>query len=386
MSYIKNIVTVVLLLCQMAVCSAAESDTIRVADNLYDQNRQETDLGLKRLEGMETVTVFSPDDNTDHFSNGVCMAGFNGALYCMWQSSKEYEDSPDTWVAYSRSTDDGKTWSRPMVLAESPEVGSVSSGGWLVNDKELVAYINVWNESHKEGYTVYKTSKDGLKWSKERPVLMADGTPMQAVIEQDPHVLSTGRIINAAHFHPGLQAYPIYTDDKSGKAGWHKAQFTPKKKNDDQSCELEPSSFVCADGAIVMLFRDQSSTFRKLAAVSKDNGETWSTSFLTNIPDSRSKQCAGNLPDGRVYFVSNPVQNKFRYPLVITLSKDGKVFDEAYILHTFGELPEIRYSGRAKRKGYSYPKSCIIGDSLYIGYSVNKEKVQYTKIPIKSFF
>ncbi|MEV4012483.1 exo-alpha-sialidase [Nonomuraea angiospora] len=56
-----------------------------------------------------------------------------------------------------------------------------------------------------------------------------------------------------------------------------------------------------------MVFRDQGGgTLRKLAAVSTDDGATWSKSVETNVPDSRSKQSAGNLPDGTAYLVSNP--------------------------------------------------------------------------------
>lgn len=112
------------------------------------------------------------------------------------------------------------------------------------------------------------------------------------------------------------------------------------------------------------------------------NGETWTTSVLTDVPDSRSKQSAGNLPDGTCYFVSNPVTNKFRYPLVLTLSKDGTHFDTAYLLRTKQDISSIRYNGKAKRLGYSYPKSIVIGHYLYVSYSMNKEDVQFTRIPL----
>ena len=153
------------------------------------------------------------------------------------------------------------------------------------------------------------------------------------------------------------------------------------------SREIEPSWFMRNDGAIVMVFRDQAETFLKLASVSHDDGETWSPPVLTNMPDSRSKQSAGNLPDGTAFLVGNPVTSKLRFPLVVALSRDGKVFDRAWLLRRGGRtLPEMRYDGRYKRQGFSYPKSAVIGDWLYIAYATNKEDIEVTRVPVDSLY
>ena len=55
------------------------------------------------LQEPETFTVFSPNDSTNHYANGVVLTVFKDTLYCMWQSSPTNEDSDDTWVAYSRA-------------------------------------------------------------------------------------------------------------------------------------------------------------------------------------------------------------------------------------------------------------------------------------------
>lgn len=356
-----------------------------VSDGLYDASNTVT-LGLSVAAGTETVTVFSPTDATDRFSNGVVMTSFKGDLYCMWQSSKKDEDAADTWVAYSRSTDGGKTWSEPMVLIPTLENGYHSSGGWWVTDETLVAYINTWPSGlePKGGYTQYMTSQDGLKWSEPADVKMADGTSLNGIFEQDPHAIPGGRIVNAAHFQPGLHVVPIYTDDPLGVSGWKKGAFS-YTDNGALSRELEPSLYSKADGTLVMVFRDQNSSFLKMAATSIDRGETWSKAVLTAMPDSRSKQSAGNLPDGTAYIASNPVDNKLRIPLVLTLSKDGTTFDHAYLLRANGDdIQPLRYEGSAKRAGYHYPKSMVAGDYLYVAYTTNKEDVEYTRVPLSA--
>jgi hypothetical protein len=109
---------------------------------------------------------------------------------------------------------------------------------------------------------------------------------------------------------------------------------------------------------------------------------------VTNIPDARTKQCAGNLPDGSAYMVGCPVNGKQRYPLVLMLSKDGLCFNKAALLRSGGtsDLPPRRYEGRYKTLGYSYPKAIVHDNRLWVGYSVNKEDVVCTIIPIDKLF
>lgn len=355
-----------------------------VSSGLFDQNNTDT-LGLSYPEGIETVTVWKADVSGDHYCNGVCLAEYKGDLYCQWQSSATDEDSDDTHVMYSVSSDKGRTWSEPQVLAQNIGNGYCTSGGWLATDDRLVAYINFWDNSlsPKGGYTYYITSEDGSSWTSPQQVTMADGSPMQGVFEQDPHVLSSGRIVNAAHFQPGLVVCPIYTDDPSGVSGWKKGNFTATQ-NGTQSVEMEPSIFVQSDGTLCMIFRDQTSSYKKLISYSYDDGETWSKVQSTDMPDARTKQSAGNLSDGTAFMAGCPVNNSLRSPLAVTLSSDGKNFNKAYLLRSNSSDPELVYTGTAKRKGFHYCKSLAANGELYVGYATNKEAVEITIVPEES--
>ncbi len=356
-----------------------------VKEGLFDQSKP--NLGLEKICDAKTIEVFSAEEKTDHYVNGAVITEFKGKLYCQWQSSSCDEDSEDTHVVYSVS-DDGKIWSNPSVLMPALKNSFCTSGGWFSAGDVLIAYINVWENdaSPLVGSAYYTESKDGKHWSEIKPVLMNDGGEMRGVIEQDIYRLDSGRLVSAAHFRPGLSVNPIYTDDTSGIKGWNCAEYKRIPAKNGGSREIEPSIFVNSDKNIVMIFRDQDSTFHKLASLSEDNGENWSETVLTNMPDSRSKQSAGNLPDGTAYMVGNPVTAKNRVPLAIALSRDGKIFDTAYALRTTEELPELMYEGKAKRQGYHYPKSTVIGDSLYVSYSTNKERIEITKIPLNNIF
>jgi hypothetical protein len=355
-----------------------------VAPGVFDLAKP-GDLGLKPVPGAETITIFKPDETTDRFSNGAVLIPFKGRLYAQWQSSKTDEDSPDTWVAWSVS-DDGRAWSAPRALVPSGSGPKMhSSGGWWTDGETLVAFINVWPtgfQSGEGGYTEYMLSRDGVSWSKRKRVKGADGLPVEGIVEQDPHAIGGGRIVTAFHIRPGMIVAPFYTDDPLAVSGWRRGKMENLPHNGKVSRELEPSLFLRGECA-VMVFRDQAESFKQLASESCDRGQTWTTPVLTNMADARAKQSAGNLPDGVAYLVNAPGSDKVRIPLAVTLSNDGRIFDRSYRLRGNDDLQPSRYPGQYKRPGYSYPKSVVWNDWLYVAYATNKEDVELTRVPLR---
>ena len=372
----NKIVIALLLLC--SGYAAAQQHDLYIPSGVVDTTKYET-VGLKPAANVKTVTVFKATDDSYHYANGVVLTAFKGKLYCMWQSSPKDEDSDDTRVIYSISSDDGKTWSKPIPLAVPGSDYYCTSGGWLVMEDTLTAFIDVWKKglTPRGGKTCYITSTNGQTWSEMQPVRMADGSEMNGVLEQDPYRMPDGRIVGAAHFMPGLHVCPVYTDDPQGVSGWRKGLFKSVDLG-KSSREIEPSQYLRPDGAMVMLFRDQSSSFHKLFSISKDWGVTWTKPVLSSFPDARTKQCAGNLPDGTSFIISCPVPAKRRWPLVLHLSSDGKSFDKAILLRSgaTNDMPPRRYEGKYKTLGYSYPKAFVHKGKLYISYSTNKEDVE----------
>nr|WP_303649509.1 sialidase family protein [Asticcacaulis machinosus] len=367
----------------MAAPAVAEAP-YTIAAGLFDPSRQ--NLGLARATGTETVTIFTPMSDDDKFNNGAVLYPFKGRLYAQWQSSATDEDSSDTKIMYASSAD-GVVWDKPKVLMPAGSGGQMhSNGGWWSDGQTLIAYINVWPtgfQSGDGGYTAYIRSSDGVNWSKPEPVTGADNQPVQGIIEQDPHALADGRIITAFHLRPGMIAAPFFTDDPLGISGWRRGQMTNLPHEGKVSRELEPSLFLRGNCA-VMVFRDQASTFKQLASESCDRGQTWTQPALTNMPDARAKQSAGNLPDGTAYMVNAPNGDKLRMPLAVTLSDDGRTFTRSYLLRGGDDIEPLRFEGRYKRLGYHYPKSVVWQDHLYVVYSAHKESIALTRIPLSS--
>ena len=354
-----------------------------IAEGIIDTTDTQS-LGLAESDAVRAICVFSPTDADNHYANGVVLTAFKDVLYCMWQSSRINEDAPETCVVYSHSTDDGMTWTKPKILAQASDTAYCTSGGWMANGDTLTAFINIWPKGIQPigGYTYAIRSGDGKNWTAPHPVMMADGNRLDGVIEQDPYSLHDGRIVGAAHMQPGLHLAPIYTDNPSGCGGWHKGTMDTHDKG-KQSQELEPSIYMQSNGTLVMIQRDQNSSYRKMASLSHDRGETWTEPAVINIPDARVKQSAGNLPDGTAYMVGNPTGAKRRYPLVALFSNDGICFDKAILLRAGNsDLQPQRYPGKAKTLGYNYPKSMVYNGRLYVAYATNKEDVEITMLSL----
>lgn len=357
---------------------------LTIKQHLFD-SAQPITLGLTKPTAINHTQVFKAVEKKAQYNHGAVLFPFKGKLYIQWQSSKQDEDAADTKILFSVSKT-GTQWRTAKTLVAARKNALITNGGWWSDGKTLIAYINVWpsNMEPKGGYVEYISSKDGEHWSKPKRLLNAAGNFVEGVIEQDLKALASGRILTTVHIQPGLIAKPYYTDDPLGISGWTQGQMQNLEHQPGISRELEPSWFLNRQGNAVMVFRDQDSSFKVLAAESEDNGKTWTKPAVTNMPDARAKQSAGNLSDGRAFLVNNPSGSKQRTPLVLTLSQDGYLFDTAYLLKTENELPPMQYEGKYKRIGFSYPKSIVWQNHLWVSYAVNKEDIEVTSVALEN--
>jgi hypothetical protein len=143
----------------------------------------------------------------------------------------------------------------------------------------------------------------------------------------------------------------------------------------------EGSFYQTDDGVLHMLLRNTGRQFahRLWLTESRDNGGTWSEPVVTDFSDCDAKFHFGRLPDGRFYYVGNPLAGS-RTPLVLSLSRDGVHFDRHYIL---GDTHyERRRRGWAKGGEYGYPHSMIHDGQLYVIVSRQKEAVEVLRVAL----
>ena len=143
----------------------------------------------------------------------------------------------------------------------------------------------------------------------------------------------------------------------------------------------EGSFYQTDDGVLHMLLRNTAklNARRLWLTESLDNGATWSTPVETEFSDANAKFHFGRLPDGRFYYVGNPLAGN-RTPLVLSLSRDGVKFDQHFVL---GDTHyERRKAGGAKGGEYGYPHSLVHDGYLYVIVSRQKEAVEVLRVAL----
>ena len=136
------------------------------------------------------------------------------------------------------------------------------------------------------------------------------------------------------------------------------------------------------DGTLVGLFK------WSLAALSTDEGQTWSEPVKCPTLQMTGAKISGRATsDGRYALIYNPnVDDDHRWPLAIVTSDDGVLFDNMLCVH--GEVPPRRFNGKYKDFGPQYNR-CIEegngatpGSDLWVTYSMNKEDIWVSRIPV----
>ncbi len=345
------------------------------------------------------ISVLYRPEQTWTYSHHASIAFFRGEFYAMWSNGRVNEDDVGQRILFSKSAD-GKCWSDPQPLYESPADGStLTAAGWYAHDGILNAYAGRYRyhgvtnangsrpegDLHHDGTTLLcKTTSDGVSWSE--PIDLH----VPIIPNQGPQKLSNGRLLIC-----GNVTMP-YTDDLSGLAKWKVGGLAPcpvsglqddsegfwihQKMRGDEYGICEGSYFEMKD-RIRMLFRNARGKWL-LSAESTDFGETWSAPSQTEFTDNNSKFYCMRLSDGRYAIISNPDQKGPRCPLAISLSDDGERFSKRDLIAT--EPIPRRHEGMYKGGIYGYPHAIEREGMLYVICSVNKEDIYLFRIPVEN--
>ena len=338
---------------------------------------------------VETAFLYQPSTEWT-YSHHQSITFFKGRFYALWSNGRVGEDEPGQRVLIS-SSEDFRTWSLPRPLVDSVTDGKgiervLTAGGFHHHDGTLVAYFGNYGPNKETTHLQAVTTTDGEHWSAVRDMGIA------FCPNQGPERIASGRLIFA-----GNTAFP-YTDDPSGLTGWRMTGIYPPEmaanfKDDPMTFGevamrrgwpvslCEGSFFETDDRILHMLLRNVSRPYawRLWETESRDQGATWSVPALTQFSDSNAKFHFGRLPDGRFYYVGNPLAGS-RTPLGLMLSRDGVIFDRHFIL---GDTPYARRkAGGSKGGEYGYPHSLVRDGHLHVIVSRQKEAIQVMRVAL----
>ena len=138
------------------------------------------------------------------------------------------------------------------------------------------------------------------------------------------------------------------------------------------------AEFLRADHTPVMLHDNRDDLGHYYAAVADKDG-VYSAGIRTNL-HGYGMPAAGRLPDGRSWIVGN---SRGRFGFFLTLSDDGKRFDRSWFLLHVDQKWTPGFA-KPERSGPQYPHAAIIGEAIWIFYSIGKEQIGATRIPFAS--
>ncbi|MBE7175896.1 MAG: exo-alpha-sialidase [Mucilaginibacter polytrichastri] len=350
-------------------------------------NTYTTAEGLPRLK-IERTMIFSPETEW-LYSHHASVTSFKGKLYAIWSNGMKDEDNPGQRVVIS-SSKDFKHWSAPKPIAlpskTNDTLNVLTAAGFHVYKNTLTVYYGEYTKHKQNTHLWAITSTDGEHWSAPKDMHV----PVNP--NHGPQAIKGGRLIISGNF-----TFP-YTDDPAGLSGWKMSSFYPANlyKEDNPSTFYKPaeesgypplcegSFFQTKDEKLHMLMRVTGKGWKgKLwLTESSDRGASWSKPVETQFSDNDSKFHFGQLPDGRFYYVGIPdtLHHYDRNPLVLSLSKDGKVFDCDFVIAD--ELYTLKKEGLWKGGQYGYPHTLVKDGWVYVIISRQKEAIEVLRFKL----
>jgi hypothetical protein len=347
----------------------------QAANGLFDTTKPVT-LGLQQVPGEHSL-LYRAEETGYKFCHHPQLVIFQDRCYAMWSNGIRDEDTPGQRILYCSSSD-GTNWTKPQVLTDHDAgKGICVAAGFRVHEKQLIAYYTVTGGTnfHPDTALYARLSTDGSTWSPARRIT-------SGFFINPPLQLSNGHLVIGGE-HVGDQRATarmrlLVTGSPDGLSGWRQAKITVKDLK--VIGYAEPNMYQRQDGTLVMPLRNYSGFL--YVATSRDQGQSWSTPVKTNFPDSTARFALGKLPDQTVYLINNPGPKQFdRHLMAISTSTDGRTFKRSWIIRN--EPTKMRYPGKSKLDGWQYPHAIVWKSFLYVAYSINKEDVAVTRIPLK---
>lgn len=323
----------------------------------------------------QTSVVARGVQNESAFMHHPFVVVHDGRVFALWNDGFVGEDFAGQRVRYATGRD-GLAWGEPVDLTGRHPRRRYTACGFWRRGGELYALAAL------------RDASDGGKTG-EDPLLLAF-----------PYEPATGRFgerrVIARDFF--AQNIPELTPGgdwlilgKGGTGSWGpmKSARGGVKAIDDWTVRDLPGAgrleeaewYALPNGHLVAHFRTRTPK-RLMRMYSVDHGVSWTEPVVTNFPESGARHHGLRLSNGLYVLLVNP-NPQGRIPFAIAVSKDGLVYDR--IANVRPEPTRARWEGRAKSAGYHYMRGYEHGGQLYTIYSVNKEDIEVSIIPLSEF-
>ncbi|MCD8260888.1 MAG: six-hairpin glycosidase [Bacteroides sp.] len=331
------------------------------------------------------------------YNHQSMLAYWNGKFYYQYLSDPVDEHVPPSQTLLMTS-EDGYSWTYPDIIFppykvpdghRKPGREDVAKDLYAIMHQRVGFYVSRSGRLLTMGYY-------GIAFNKKDDP--NDGNGIGRVIREIYPDDTYGPIYFIYYNHDFNEKntlYPYYTRSKD--KGFVQAckeildnplymmQWVEEADREDPLIPLHKSykafnSYTLPDGRQAALWK------HALTSISEDGGYTWSEPVerAPGFVNSNAKIWGQRLTDGMYATVYNP--SEFRWPLAISLSKDGLEYTTLNLVH--GEITPMRYGGNYKSYGPQYPRGILEGNgvpedgNLWVTYSVDKEDMWIARVPV----
>lgn len=319
----------------------------------------------------------------------------NGELIIVSQCGGLTEPCLDNRVYLFRSSDNGKTWSKPELII--PDHGrAMYATEVMVFNNQVKVFITEHNGNFLDYDCYVLVSNDnGYSWKREEipcfkqsfvfirgHIIMHDGTLLLPYQHYDFDAEEHRRLLleNKRIFDSDLKVVKNgVIISKNGGLTYTKSQAVEISNYQDNRKIWqwpEPTIIELSDNSLAMLLRVNGAGYL-YRSDSFDGGFTWTEPYKTTIPNPNNKAKLLKFTDGRIALLNTPNSNigmRYRNPLSVWISDDD--------MKTWKYQKDI-----IKFEGWlSYPDGFIADnqESIIFTFELNRHDIYFVEHVIES--
>ena len=295
-------------------------DDDAVDDDLFPPDEQ-TPLYEKGLilppNSLECVPVGgAPQLNCNHHGSTVAELP-DGTVAAVWYHGVT-EGSPDARIVWSQLAPGAAEWSWPEVLYDDPDHSEGNPALWVEEDGTLfVFFVSIFGDGWSQSkIRLVRSTDNGQSWSD--PIMLREDYCWMT--RHRPLRLADGDLL--LPLYSECLADPVFMRSKDNFETWTEEPHLNLRYYLQHPGQIQPALALLDGGRIAAITRDGWPTHRIKRMVSDDNGYTWTASRMTSLPNSGTSVDQVRLLDGHVVVAFNNSPTD-RFPLSAALSLDG---------------------------------------------------------------
>jgi predicted neuraminidase len=282
-------------------------------------------------ESFERTAI--PTDATKYpYNHAATIVELDGGdLLVAWGAGSR-ELGPDTVIVSSRRKAGEKGWSSPVVIADKAERADANPVLFTDSTGAVhLLHVEMFGDTFCLGRVMEHISRDGGEtWGEARVALDA----VCMMVKNKPMRTSGGRWVLPA-YQEAIYQSQFWTSDDGVKWTTGTPLLTLLNNN------LQPSVVECSDGSLLALMRCSGNGRFTWEARSTDGGKTWTLKDRCDLPNPNSGLDMVKLTDGKIVLIYNP-NKQDRTPISAAISADnGKTWSPARAIET-GD-PQLSY-------------------------------------------